>query len=172
MSNITKAQIVEALGKLDPTTDEHWTKDGQPALSVVASFIGEGGVVTRKEVIDASPDFSRANPQPGVVEEPFDEEAHLASQKEVRTQLQELEAEVADIDNRIDALRAQRQVKQAAADDLIQKNSEKRSEAATHNIKRFLGQSRRNRIEKVRRGADPRKLAGARERKAAETASA
>lgn len=49
-------QILESLSKLDPSNTSHWTQNGQPLLSAV----GEG--VTRSQIIEAAPLFSRDNP--------------------------------------------------------------------------------------------------------------
>lgn len=48
--------ILEALSNLDPENKDHWTQNGQPLLSAV----GEG--VTRQQVLDVAPLFSRENP--------------------------------------------------------------------------------------------------------------
>jgi len=55
------SQVIRiALGKLDPTNDDHWTSDGTPRLDVVKDL---GGVaVSRAEVTGAAKGFTRANP--------------------------------------------------------------------------------------------------------------
>lgn len=50
--------IKEALSKLDPNNKDHWTGDGLPLVQAVSDLIGKD--VTRKEVTDALPGFSRA----------------------------------------------------------------------------------------------------------------
>lgn len=58
-------QILESLSKLDPENKDHWTQNGQPLLSAV----GEG--VTRSQILEVAPLFSRENPElPGVEELP------------------------------------------------------------------------------------------------------
>jgi hypothetical protein len=51
--------IREALGQLDSMNDDQWTKDGAPILEVLAGFVGKK--VSRQEVVDAAPNFSRSN---------------------------------------------------------------------------------------------------------------
>lgn len=50
--------ILEALLRLDPTNDEHWTADGAPRLEAMKL---EG--VKRTDIIKAAPQFSRSNPK-------------------------------------------------------------------------------------------------------------
>lgn len=52
-------KIVEALGQLDPSNDEHWTADGLPRMDVVEGIVGDKGI-TRQQVTQAKPGFSRA----------------------------------------------------------------------------------------------------------------
>jgi hypothetical protein len=49
-------QILQSLLTLDPDNKDHWTQNGQPLLSAV----GEG--VTRSQILDVAPLFSRDNP--------------------------------------------------------------------------------------------------------------
>jgi hypothetical protein len=51
--------IKEALMSLDQMDDEQWTKDGSPKLEVVSNLVGKQ--VSRAEVVDAAPKFSREN---------------------------------------------------------------------------------------------------------------
>jgi len=51
--------IKEALDQLDSLNDEHWTDDGFPALKAVSEIMGRE--VSRKEIIDADPSFSRSS---------------------------------------------------------------------------------------------------------------
>jgi len=67
-------ELKDALIKLDPMEDAHWTQDGSPRIDVVSGFLGSP--VTRQQIIDAAPLFSRANsilekkePEPNVEEE-------------------------------------------------------------------------------------------------------
>jgi hypothetical protein len=50
--------IKDALGKLDPQNNDHWTGDGLPLVQAVSDLVGKD--VSRKEVTDALPGFSRA----------------------------------------------------------------------------------------------------------------
>lgn len=52
--------IKDALSQLDPLDDDQWTEGGQPKIEAVASLLGHK--VTRKEITEAAPQFSRDNP--------------------------------------------------------------------------------------------------------------
>lgn len=54
------AKLEKALAKLDPENDDHWTKDGLPALAAVESFYGSAGV-KRADVTAAAPALRRNN---------------------------------------------------------------------------------------------------------------
>lgn len=54
------AKILEALSKLDPKNDAHWTSDGLPRLETVKLFAGDSNL-SREAVTAAAPGFSRAN---------------------------------------------------------------------------------------------------------------
>ncbi len=54
-------QIKDALARLDAANDEHWTADGMPRMDVMEELVGTS--ITRKDVTDALPDFSRAGIQ-------------------------------------------------------------------------------------------------------------
>ncbi len=51
--------IKQALESLDPSNDEHWTADGLPLMDVMSELVGGHGNLTRAQVTDASPDFTR-----------------------------------------------------------------------------------------------------------------
>lgn len=52
-------QIRTALTKLDPAQDPHWTKEGEPAVSLVNIF--GNGKYSRDEIESAWPGFNRSN---------------------------------------------------------------------------------------------------------------
>lgn len=52
--------LKEALASLDPSNDEHWTKEGLPILAVLANLIGTD--VSRADVTAIAPAFNRQNP--------------------------------------------------------------------------------------------------------------
>jgi hypothetical protein len=54
-----KQKIVEALQKLDPQNDNQWTQDGLPKLDALKFLVGD--TVTREQVQEAAPDFTRTN---------------------------------------------------------------------------------------------------------------
>jgi hypothetical protein len=56
--------IREALSQLDTLNDDHWTSDGSPKIDAVKELLGHP--VTRQEIINMAPHFSRENP---IVEE-------------------------------------------------------------------------------------------------------
>lgn len=70
---MAKTTITEALAQLDHTNDEHWTADGQPRIDVVKAIVGH--TVTRQEIVDAAPDFSRAVAEAAAQAEAGDEDA-------------------------------------------------------------------------------------------------
>lgn len=57
--------IQETLARLEPGNDAHWTADGMPRLDIIQGLMGDGSL-SRKMVIDAAPDFTRASAQAAV----------------------------------------------------------------------------------------------------------
>ena len=51
--------IKEALAQLDSMEDSHWTADGAPAVDAVSGLVGKK--VTRADITNAAPKFSREN---------------------------------------------------------------------------------------------------------------
>lgn len=51
--------INQALLSLDPSNDDHWTSDGSPKMEAVAQFLDQE--VTRKDIIQAAPEFNRTH---------------------------------------------------------------------------------------------------------------
>lgn len=56
-------RISDVLTKLDPANDDHWTMDGLPQLEAVGNLAGFK--VTRKQITDARPGFTRLVAQGG-----------------------------------------------------------------------------------------------------------
>lgn len=54
------AKLAKALAKLDPENDDHWTKDGLPALAAVESLYGSAGL-KRADITAAAPGLRRTN---------------------------------------------------------------------------------------------------------------
>jgi len=78
-----KEQIHEALLKLDPKNDAHWTVDGAPKLDQ----LGIDGL-KRSDVIKAAPQFSRMTPKLATIAEEKAEEAKkVAAANEVRAKV-------------------------------------------------------------------------------------
>lgn len=57
-----KEVILAALAKLDPAVDSHWNTDGQVNLSSF-KFIAGGVSVTREQLEEVAPNFTRSTPQ-------------------------------------------------------------------------------------------------------------
>ena len=51
-------ELKEALTQLDPTVDAHWTSNGNPRISYLIELTGNE-TLTRMEVTDAAPEFTR-----------------------------------------------------------------------------------------------------------------
>ncbi len=60
-------KIIDALLKLDPNNDDHWTADGLPRMEVVEEFAKKKGI-KRAEVTAADPEFNREVAASKVVE--------------------------------------------------------------------------------------------------------
>lgn len=71
MAKVSADDIKAALAKLDPANDEHWTTDGLPRLDAVEAMVGSA--VSRKDITNAAPEFTRGVAQ-SVVDEARDEE--------------------------------------------------------------------------------------------------
>ena len=56
-------EITQALAQLDPANESQWTSDGLPRVEAVVELVGHD--VTRKQITDAAPTFSRSVPVPG-----------------------------------------------------------------------------------------------------------
>jgi len=54
--------LIEALGSLDTTNDEHWTQDGLPRLDVLKAKLN-GESVTRADIFNVCKSFNRNNPE-------------------------------------------------------------------------------------------------------------
>lgn len=107
--------IAEALEKLDPLDDEQWTSDGAPLVHAVSAILGRA--VSRKEIIEANPHFTRKEEELPAEEEEeskevvkqttFTEEqfmAHLESVKpdELEILADELRDQKNDVDKEIE----------------------------------------------------------------------
>lgn len=76
--------IAAALSQLDVGNDEHWTQDDLPRLDVVSKLLGHN--VSRKEITDVAPDFSRTAATPK--ETPDDETALSGAVAEAEADLE------------------------------------------------------------------------------------
>lgn len=52
--------IIEALQKLDPNNDNHWTADGLPRIDTI-KFMASNQSITREDITAAAPNFKRTN---------------------------------------------------------------------------------------------------------------
>lgn len=52
--------LLEALAKLDPTNEDHWTADGLPRIDPLSEMVGIA--VQRQSVTAVAPEFTRSNP--------------------------------------------------------------------------------------------------------------
>ena len=135
-------QIREALALLDPSDDSHWTGQGLPAMDVVRELVGEP--VTRGQVKEAAPEFSRENrsleaPAPAkavagtdaVTEAAPAAPAAPAEPVDIEARRRELDAQVAELDQEIHELRRRRSAVKAERDELVveaEKNQPSREE--------------------------------------------
>lgn len=96
-------QILEALSKLDPENNDHWTQDGSPRLGAV----GDG--VSRADILAAAPLFNRKNTETAaerleeVVTEKLDKADSIKEQKavaesKIRAAIAAMQAAKADLD--------------------------------------------------------------------------
>jgi hypothetical protein len=58
MSNVETPKVLDALAKLDPANDGHWTNDGLPKTSVVQQ-IAKDTTIQRQDIQNARPGFDR-----------------------------------------------------------------------------------------------------------------
>lgn len=65
-------EIRAALSQLDEFNDDHWTGDGMPKTDKVSELVGQK--ITRKQILDAAPHFTRNNLDLGDGEENEEEE--------------------------------------------------------------------------------------------------
>ncbi len=84
--------IKNSLAKLDPTNEDHWTSDGLPRLEVLKKISGDA-TLTRKQVTDADPSFSRASVSEAEQAKNGTDEVEVVS--EVETEADEPEVMVA-----------------------------------------------------------------------------
>lgn len=55
------SKIKDALAKLDPQNDNHWTSDGLPRIDTIRMFASDPSI-SRELITAEAPDFSRSNP--------------------------------------------------------------------------------------------------------------
>jgi hypothetical protein len=72
MASIDKDKVKSALEQLDPLDDDQWTADGAPKVETVSALLGEK--ITRQDIVNAVPDFTRDKAGQPLAEQPKDEE--------------------------------------------------------------------------------------------------
>jgi len=55
-----KSLVLDALSKLNPENDDHWTSEGSPKVGVVRSYAADTDI-SREDIEAAAPGFSRSN---------------------------------------------------------------------------------------------------------------
>lgn len=91
------SKLLEALGKLDPTNDNHWTAEGLPRLETVRMLAGDQ-TVSREAITQVAPEFNRATAAANSAgtEQP-EQNAPVATSEDER----EMETELAELDSHI-----------------------------------------------------------------------
>ena len=114
------SKILEALAKLDPTNDNHWTNDGLPRIETIRMLAADQ-TITREAITAEAPNFSRQTAKletPVATEEPAEviEKDYPAMIAEGRHYLQdaitardEAQARVDHIQNKLDELISEQQ---------------------------------------------------------------
>ena len=77
-----KEKIIEGLMKLDTENDNHWTEDGLPKIAALKFTVGP--TLTREDVNEVAPNFTRSNPVIGEVQN--DTELSTAGTQETEPQ--------------------------------------------------------------------------------------
>lgn len=166
-------KIREALAKLDPANDMHWTSDGSPRMDVVEDLVGDKSI-KRADVTAAAPAFTRENPvldpapaaqepSPTNPEEPTDLD-------ELEARLAEAEARLAEAEAVANAARRRMLDAQRARDAVIEARDRARPVHENQlGIMQFLKSQARIREQRAARmralqeqmgGVDPRQLNG------------
>ena len=138
-----KAAIIAALQKLDPATDEHWNIDGQPKVEAVQSLMGvDGGSVTRADIIDAAPEFTRSSPELDDVDAEPD-----VSEEEVKKgdeRVKQIRQEVDALNTQIGELQKKKTALVAESDDIISRRPKGHRNSHVGVVQQYLRQQRRN----------------------------
>ena len=105
-------EITEALKKLDPENDEHWTNQGLPALNPLAEILGVKNV-KREQVTEADPQFNREaarqskqEPGPAADDQPTEQKQDEASEEDEGEK--DIHQLIADADAEVEAIRHQK----------------------------------------------------------------
>lgn len=116
----TPEQIIEKLQDLDPDNDEHWTQDGAPRMAVIEESLGNE--VTREQINEAAPQFSRENfvlPESNLPDEEEEEEEEQSQEN-----VEDLESQRSNLVQEREQKRAEAQRLLSEANLLSTKESE------------------------------------------------
>ena len=160
--------IPQALADLDTKNDDHWTDDGAPMVNAVAEALGRP--VSRKDITNAAPKFTRENPElpelpdaksaepdPAPTQEGDDGEMDPFEREEVT------DAKLADYDRRLEELKSEMDELQGEYNAL----QDERSEYVTREIEPFSHTSdqdarmriiQRNAAERAKKAAKAREV--------------
>lgn len=142
--------IREALDQLDPLDDSHWTEEGHPALGAVKAILGSE--VTRKQVIDAAPDFSRDSCN---LPDPFEGMSQIEKDEAIATaEFEELQAAILKKQKEISVLRDELDVLNSKAmimDLHLERIRRARGKTQSTAIQEYLAQVRKSRMAKAAR---------------------
>ncbi len=85
-------KIKDALNKLDPKNNDHWTSDGSPRLDVLKDILGKS--VTREQLKSAANGFSRSN-SVQVVEAEAEEAKGISDEEQAKLNLEKASLDLA-----------------------------------------------------------------------------
>ena len=162
----SQARIIDALSKFDPENEAHWTQAGLPRLEVLQKATGDDELA-RLAIKAAAPDFTRENPALPVAElqpeAPDDKRAEgvedertkiKARQDVVELGLQQANLDLAEVQNRRDALIKER-------DRLIYEYDQRFPKmSAGENMRRWLDAQHRERTLAAEQSSLARKALG------------
>lgn len=86
--------VLETLRLLDLEADELWTADGLPRVDVVSNMLG--AEVTRQQITDAAPQFSRHNPD-GLPDEEEQSEPVMPQKSNAQSTMPKMDPDAAEV---------------------------------------------------------------------------
>jgi len=131
--------IIAALEKLDPTVNEYWTNDGLPNVESVRSLAGDN-TITRKQITEAAPQFTRANPKLGEQAEPAPEAVETVARNTREERITAIVLELETLDAEIDE-RTLRRTKLHEEKDVLVEDRERNAPPVLSNIRKYINAS-------------------------------